>query len=587
MSATTPIRRPAAPPQRPKEPLVLDLPRGSGILLHPTSLPGPYGIGDLGPAAFAFADFLAAAGQRWWQMLPITPAGAGHSPYSGTSTRAGSPVLISPDRLVDEGLLTKAEAAACHLPASNRADFDGAEAAKLHALRQAFQRFEANKGGAKLKASFDTFLHSEREWLDDFALYEAIQADCGGRSWTDWPDPALSRREPAALKKASKRLAPDVRFQQFTQFIFDCQWRALRERLAADGICLIGDLPIFVSADSVDVWTRPDLFRVDERGKATHVAGVPPDYFNEEGQRWGNPLYRWGAHLKENFAWWTARLRGVQERFDLIRLDHFRGFEACFSIPADAPTAADPRCEWEKAPGFELLTAMRDGLGGRLPLIAEDLGVITGEVERLRDTFELPGMRVLQFAFGNNPLADVYLPFSYIPRCVAYTGTHDNDTTLGWLTAPPGATTQSTAELLAERAFVRRFLGLDASAPPTRAVLGLLRDAWQSVAETAIAPLQDWMTLGSEARMNVPGVAKGNWGWRFTEDQLSTEVLHRLAGATAVSGRWHGTVPEVYRTRLNAPAPEAPNPSKTPTNANKTNKANKPKPRAGRSKAKA
>lgn len=537
---------------------MLDLPRGSGILLHPTSLPGPYGVGDLGPAAFAFADFLAETGQRWWQMLPVTPAGAGDSPYSGTSTRAGSLVLISPDALVADGLVSQADAAACALPETDRADFEGALLAKVRLLRRAFDRFSrGSQRLARLRTGFDDFLDSEAEWLDDFALYEAIQADCGGLAWTEWPDSGLARRDPAAIKKATQRLQGRIRFQQFAQFIFDRQWRALRERLRAGGLTIIGDLPIFVSADSVDVWVRPELFRVDGRGRATHVAGVPPDYFNEDGQRWGNPLYRWDAHLAENFAWWTARVRGTLERFDLIRLDHFRGFEACFSIPAGARTAADPRCEWEKAPGFELLGAVRAGLGGRLPLIAEDLGVITPEVERLRDEFGLPGMRVIQFAFGNDPLAEVYLPHGYIRRCVAYTGTHDNDTTVGWLAAPPGATTQSLKELKAERDFVRRFVGSNGSSTPGEVVQGLLRAVWASVADVAIAPIQDWIGLGSEARMNVPGIARGNWAWRLRPGQLTAEVKRRLAEATAVYGRWNGPIPAGYRTRMGVEPPAA------------------------------
>lgn len=522
----------------------MDLQRGSGILLHLTSLPGRSGIGDLGPGADWFLNVLVETGQRWWQMLPVGPIGAGNSPYASPSSFAGSPLLIAPEPLVAKGLLTTADLDEVPRFPSDRVDFAAVSEAKERLLRVAFSRFRPGSD-----PGFDAFRHRAHDWLDDYCRYNAYKKHFNNRPWNEW-DRDLARREPEALRRMDERLADEMAFGRFEQYVFDRQWHAFRDRCRAEGVGLIGDLPIFVAFDGADVWAHQDLFRIDENLNATHTAGVPPDYFNEAGQDWGNPLYRWGAHQKDDFAWWARRVAAALGRFDILRFDHFRGLDACYSVPAEAEDAADDRCGWEPAPGDALLSAVRKALDGQLPLIAEDLGVITPEVEALRDRYELPGMRVLQFAFGNDPLADVYLPHCYIRKCVAYTGTHDNDTTLGWFRSEPGATTQPAEEVAAERRFILRYLGPGWADDVPR---GMIRLAWASVADTAIAPLQDVIGLGSEARMNTPGVGEGNWGWRFTADQLTAEHRTWLAEQTAVFGRWNGEIPDAFMTRLGIP----------------------------------
>ena len=510
------------------------LPRASGILLHPTSLPGRFGIGDLGPEAVAFLDFLAATGQRWWQMLPVGPVGYGHSPYQSPSSFAGNWMLISPERLAADGWLEPRDWAEYPDLPADRVDFEAVAAAKRDLLCRAFGRFGIGDPG------FRSFLHEQAHWLDDYALYMALKDAHGGRGWNDW-DPDAAARRPEALARWRERLADDVHYYQFEQYIFDRQWKRLREECRKRDIHMIGDLPIFVSQDSADVWARPDLFQLDEHGRPTVVAGVPPDFFSETGQRWGNPLYRWEAHAAENFAWWVERLRASLARVDRVRLDHFRGFEANWEVPADAPTAATGR--WALGPGAAFLKAVHDALEGLL-LIAEDLGEITFEVEALRDKFELPGMKVLQFAFGNDPLAEVYLPYSYPRHCIAYTGTHDNDTTVGWFRTEVTESTQTPEEIAAERAFVRRFVGTTGE----QIHWDLIRLASGSVADTVIFPLQDVLGLDSSARMNVPGRGEGNWAWRFRAEQLRGEATARLADITAVYSRFNGEVPVPLRS---------------------------------------
>jgi 4-alpha-glucanotransferase len=510
------------------------LPRASGILLHPTSLPGPYGIGDLGSAADAFLDFLVETGQRWWQILPLGPTGFGNSPYQSHSSYAGNPLLISPDRLVAEGLLAQSELRDYPALSDAHVDFDGVALAKEGLLRRAFERFGAGDAG------FVAFQRENVHWLDDYALYMALKEAHDARSWNDW-EPEIAARKPAAMADWREKLPTRVRYHQFVQYLFDRQWRRFREHCRARGVGLIGDLPIFVSQDSSDVWARPDLFLLDELGRPTFVAGVPPDYFSETGQLWGNPLYRWEAHAAEHFAWWVSRMKATTDRVDFVRLDHFRGFEAFWEVPADAPTAASGR--WALGPGSAFLDALKSALGG-LPLIAEDLGNITVEVEALRDRFDLPGMKILQFAFGNDAAAEKYLPYSYPNHCIVYTGTHDNDTTAGWFTTTDSQSTQSSEEIAEERAFVRRFLGYVGDEIHWE----LIRLALSSVADTAIFPLQDILGLGGEARMNVPGQATGNWQWRFESERITPEIRHRLADLTAVYGRWNGEVLAAYRT---------------------------------------
>lgn len=518
--------------------------RASGILLHPTSLPGPFGIGDLGPSAIRFLDFLTETGQHWWQILPTGPTGAGNSPYQSHSSFAGNPLLISPERLVEQGLLVAAE-----LPESvaeapgGRIDFRAVEDAKLALLRKAFTRFKALTD----HKDFHAFADRNRWWLDDFAHYMALKAVHSGAPWYEW-EHEIVVREPAALDASRREHGEEMYFHQFVQFLFDKQWNALRLECKSRNIKLIGDVPIYVSGDSTDVWANPQLFYLDDRGRPTVVAGVPPDLFSpEDGQRWGNPLYNWPAHREQGYSWWVARMYAVLERVDLIRLDHFRGFEAYWEIPAHLPTAALGR--WVEGPGGDLLGTLRDRLGG-LPLIAEDLGIITEGVEALRDGFQLPGMRILQFAFSAGPEDAKFLPHCHIPHCVVYTGTHDNDTTVGWFEATQERYHQPTQQLAEERAFARRYLGssnLPVHWQMNRAALG-------SVADTVILPLQDVMGLDHSARMNVPGEAEGHWGWRFRWEQLKQEDKDRLAEATMVYARWNGPLPEtLQRPEYHAP----------------------------------
>ncbi|MDX2039439.1 MAG: 4-alpha-glucanotransferase [Isosphaeraceae bacterium] len=504
--------------------------RSSGILLHPTSLDSRFGIGDLGPAADAFLQFLSESGQRWWQMLPLGPTGAGNSPYQSPSSFAGNPLLISPEVMAEEGFVDWAAIDPVRREPSSRADFGDVAAAKNRLFRIAFERFD------RAGADFRRYLEREAHWLDDFALYLALEQENAGAEWNKWPV-ELATRNPEALAQARARLGNEIQFHQFVQYLFTRQWERLRARAGKLGIALIGDLPIYVAGNSADVWARPDLFELDELGQPRVVAGVPPDVFNPtDGQRWGNPLYKWPAHKAEGFAWWIARLRSCLEKVDLLRLDHFRGFEAYWEIPAESPTAAVGR--WVLGPGADLLQAVHDALGG-LPLIAEDLGIITPEVEKLRDAFDLPGMKVLQFAFSGGP-GSSYLPHHHVKKCVVYTGTHDNDTTVGWLTATPEQAGQSPEHLRNERDFAARYVG------PTREPMhwAINRLALQSVGEIAILPIQDVLGLGGDARMNKPGEAEGHWAWRLMPGQLDSESLSRLAEATFVSDRWNGWVPE-------------------------------------------
>ena len=525
--------------------------RASGILLHPTCLPGRFGIGDLGPSATAFIDFLTETGQHWWQMLPLGPTGDSNSPYQSHSSFAGNPLLISPEALVAEGYLEAADLREFppHDIPEVRIDFDAVEHLKEGLLRTAFKRFDPASD-----PNYGFFTAGQSSWLDDFALYMALKREHDDRPWYAW-EPDLATRKPEAMAAAWERLDAEVRYQRFVQYLFSRQWREMRDLCRHRNIRLIGDLPIYVAEDSADVWARPDLFDLDPYGRPTVVAGVPPDLFEPvHGQRWGNPLYRWEAHKAEHYAWWFARIRATTDRVDLLRLDHFRAFEAYWEVPASSESAAVGR--WVEAPGPDFLTALCENLGG-LPLVAEDLGVITPEVEKLRDDFNLPGMKILQFAFGSSPNDEQYLPHRHVPHCVVYTGTHDNDTTVGWYYMTPGGTGQSSAQVIEEREFVRRYLG------PTEEPIhwAINRLAFSSVADTVIVPLQDVLGLGSNARMNVPGHATGHWGWRFEFSQITPEVRARLAEMTFVYGRWNGPLPD-HRRRT--PGTEAVNPSVNP-----------------------
>ena len=493
------------------------LERAAGILLHPTSLPGRFGIGDLGPAAHAWVDALAQARLSWWQLLPLGPTGAGDSPYQSFSSFAGNTLLLSPEALAADHLLTKDDLEWATLPAGP-VDYGAVLPRKAELVERAWARYERGAAAPELGGQFEEFQGQHAGWLEDLALFLALKQEQGGRSWFEWPEDLVLRR-PAALTKARRRLGDAIAAQRFGQFLFFRQWRALKQYAAARHVHFIGDLPIFVAGDSVDVWTEPELFQLDERRQPRVVAGVPPDYFSSTGQLWGNPHYDWQAMGRAGFAWWVERLRGTLAIVDLVRLDHFRGFVASWEVPAGSPTAATGR--WVDGPGADLFQAFRVALG-ELPLIAEDLGVITPDVEALRQRFGLPGMRVLQFTFGGFS-EERFLPHNYTRPTVVYTGTHDNDTTLGWWAHLDEA---AQRELRGYFPATERDIAWD-----------LIRAAWASVADIAVTPLQDVLSLGTEARMNYPGRADGNWRWRCPQEALTAGLFDRLAEWTEVFRR--------------------------------------------------
>jgi 4-alpha-glucanotransferase len=500
--------------------------RTSGILLHPTSLPGPHGSGDLGPAAYAFADWLAEAGQSWWQVLPVVPPAGGNSPYQSTSAFAGSPLLVSLEMLASDGLLGPADLEGG--PGGERVDFGAVGPYREARLRRAFDAF---KGRGELVDGFLQFCERERGWLDDYALYCALKGQFDSTSWTSWDEPVRARR-PDAIAEAHERLRPEVRFHQFVQYQFHRQWAALREHCEGLGLGLLGDLPIFVAHDSADVWARQDEYYLNEDGSPSVVAGVPPDYFSATGQRWGNALYRWDVHRQRGYGWWVARLASMLQKFHAVRIDHFIGFHRYWEIDAACETAVEGR--YRPGPGEHFFEALGAALGGRrVPVVAEDLGIVTPEVKALRARFDLPGMRVLLFSFGTDAGARDYWPHT-IPRdVVAYTGTHDNDTARGWfdeLTAKAGA---GDVEAAKQRAFVLRYLASDGS----RIHWDLVRLAFQTAAAQAIVPVQDLLGLGSDARMNVPGTAENNWTWRLGAGALTAELAGALRELTATYGR--------------------------------------------------
>ena len=431
--------------------------RGSGILLHPTSLPGTWGIGDLGPNAYRFVDFLSATGQSWWQILPLGPTGYGNSPYMCFSAFAGNPLLISPEKLVEEGFLTANDLKKPPPFPSDHVHFSRVIPYKRSLLGKSYKRFKTHPP-ADHGNLFLLFRERHAAWLEDYALFMALKETHGGQAWIKWED-NLIKRDPPTLQERSGRLKDKMDFHRYLQYLFFHQWTALRKYCHSKGVRIIGDLPIYIAHDSSEVWSHPELFYLDERGHPSVVAGVPPDYFSATGQRWGNPIYRWDVRAKGGYQWWTDRFRANLTLVDILRLDHFRGFEAYWEIPASEPHAMNGR--WVKGPGGELFSALRTALGD-LPVIAEDLGVITPEVETLRDEFGFPGMRILQMAFGRDPKAHSYRPHSFSQNCIVYTATHDHNTTVGWFTAEPGqATTQSREEVEEERALALKYLGTD------------------------------------------------------------------------------------------------------------------------------
>jgi 4-alpha-glucanotransferase len=501
--------------------------RASGILLHPTSLPGRFGIGDLGPEAYRFVDFLEAAGQSAWQVLPLGPTGYGDSPYQCFSAFAGNPLLVSPERLVDDGLLAENDLADIAGATGDRVDFGSVIHSKGRLLNEAFNRFKLAEPNLRLE--FDEFSARHAAWLEDYALFRAIKAAHGGAAWLEWDSP-LSLREPAIIATARAELSGKIEAEKFYQWLFFRQWLALKSYANERGIRIVGDAPIFVSLDSVEVWTRPDQFKLDENRRPTVVAGVPPDYFSATGQLWGNPIYEWSRMRKTGFAWWVERLRATLELVDVVRVDHFRGFCACWEVPAGDETAE--RGHWVPVPGREILMTLKTVLG-QLPIIAEDLGVITPDVIKLRDDFGLPGMRILQFGFGGDA-GNHDLPHNYIANCVAYTGTHDNDTTAGWFRSMTGkGSTRSARQIRRERAFCLKYLHSNGR----EIHWDFIRAVQASVANTAILPLQDVLGLDSSARMNLPASDRGNWNWRAPAGALTEDLSVRLRGLAEVYGR--------------------------------------------------
>ena len=511
--------------------------RAAGVLLHPSSLPGRFSIGDFGPAATRFLDWAASAGFSLWQVLPLAPTGPGDSPYGGTSAFAGNPLFVSPEALVTDGWLAPEEAEeredgeeseeskkesgpdasvspSVRSPAEDRVDFASVAKRKTAILRTAWRRFRSAADGAA-GAEFEAFRVSpaQRSWLDDWTLFSALRRARGGAAWTEW-EPAIATREPGAVDWARRELAEEIAFEEFVQFLFFRQWGRVRAEASARGIAILGDLPIYVSHDSADVWAHRELFALDPRGRPEKVAGVPPDYFSETGQLWGYPVYRWDACAREGYAWWIERLRANLRLADAIRVDHFRGFAGYWEVAANEATAVHGR--WAPGPGRELFDAATRALGP-LPLVAEDLGTITEDVALLLAALGIPGMRVLQFAFSEED--SPHLPHRHVENAFVYTGTHDNDTTCGWEAALPDA----------DRERLRAYAGTD-----------LVRLAYESVAKAAIVPAQDLFALESVARMNTPGVASGNWSWRARAADFTQARAAKLRTLATLTGRMGG-----------------------------------------------
>ncbi|MEH1922455.1 4-alpha-glucanotransferase [Nostoc sp.] len=497
----------------------MPFPRSSGILLHPTSFPSRFGVGDLGLEAYRFIDFLKESHQQYWQVLPLGPTGYGNSPYMCYSAMAGNPLLISPEKLLEEGLLSEEDFA--NLPGfpAEKVDFEQVVPIKNGLLKKACENFRANATPIQHK-EFEGFCDSKAYWLDNYALFMALKDANNGASWHTW-EPEFVKREPEALAQAESRLNGDIFYYKFIQFEFFRQWSDLKNYANMRGIDIIGDIPIYVAHDSADVWAHPNIFCLDEEtGEVAQMAGVPPDYFSATGQLWGNPVYNWEELQKQDFKWWVQRFEAMLDYVDIIRIDHFRGFEAYWSVPKGEETAING--EWVEAPGDAFFEAIKQKLG-KLPVLAEDLGVITPGVEALRDKYEFPGMKILQFAFGSDP-ANPFLPFNYSRNAVVYTGTHDNDTTIGWF---------NTANDY-EKQNLWLYLGCIS---PEGVHWDLIRLALSSIANQAIIPLQDILGLGNEARMNFPSVAEGNWEWRYLEGALRDEWRDRLKVLTRLNGR--------------------------------------------------
>lgn len=497
----------------------MPFPRSSGVLLHPTSFPSRFGIGDLGLEAYKFIDFLRESYQQYWQVLPLGPTGYGNSPYACYSALAGNPMLISPEQLQEQGFLSEDDFA--NLPEFDafQVDYDRVIPIKTELLKKASINFQAKATPLQQK-EFSGFCQSKAYWLDDYALFMALKDAHDGTSWHTW-EQELVKRDPAVIEQSRLKLNAEIYYYKFIQFEFFRQWSELKTYANMSGVYIIGDIPIYVAQDSADVWAHPDIFCLDEETmEPALMAGVPPDYFSATGQLWGNPVYNWEELQKQDFAWWLGRFEAMLDYVDVIRIDHFRGFEAYWAVPQGEETAI--KGEWLKAPGEELFDAIKQKLG-KLPVLAEDLGIITPEVEALRDKYEFPGMKVLQFAFGSDP-GNPFLPFNYSRNFVVYTGTHDNDTTVGWFNQ---ANDYEKQNLLL-------YLGC---VSPEGIHWDLIRLALSSIANQAIIPLQDILGLGTEARMNFPSTAEGNWDWRYEPQALTEQLSDRLKILTKLYGR--------------------------------------------------
>ncbi len=487
--------------------------RSSGVLLHPTSLPGSDGIGDLGSSAFHFVDWLHQHGQSLWQILPLGPTSFGDSPYQTLSAFAGNPLLISLDKLEEDGWLLREDLASRPNFDEQRVDFGPVITWKFSILQRAWSVFREQATAAHWD-QFKAFRQKNAYWLDDFALFMALKEEAGGKAWCDWDSRLVSRQEDA-LQDARQRLELSISSFAFVQWLFSEQWQNVKNYASTKGVRLVGDVPIFVAYDSSDVWANPQYFQLDDDGRPTHVAGVPPDYFSETGQLWGNPLYNWPALKADGYTWWIDRLRSGLEMVDLIRIDHFRGFAGYWEVPATEDTAING--QWKPGPGADFFKALQGVFGEKLPLIAEDLGVITTDVVKLRDAFELPGMKILQFAWSGPD--NLFLPHEHVTNCVVYSGTHDNDPTLGWWQHLADAATKD---------MVQEYTGCAVDEPHWT----LIRLGMMSCAHTFIATMQDVLGLGREARMNLPGEGTGNWNWRMPASALADPAGQRLGRLT-------------------------------------------------------
>lgn len=498
--------------------------------MHPTSLPSEFGIGDLGPEAFHFADFLSETGQSLWQILPLGPTGYGNSPYQSFSAFGGNPLLISPEKLEEDGLLKKEDLQNLPTFPNERVDYEMVLRSKTSLLQTAFSNLKDRKTSIS-KSDYEKFAYGNAPWLEDFALYMAIKEQHELRPWTQW-EPEIARRDKETIEVQRSKLKDKIEFQKFIQFLFFEQWFALKKYCNDKGIKIIGDIPIYVAHDSADVWARSEYFKLDPNGNPTVVAGVPPDHFSAKGQRWGNPIYAWDLMAKTGYKWWIDRFRMVLSQVDIARIDHFRGFEAYWEIPFGGDWWDATKGRWTKGPGSAVFRALEKELG-ELPVIAEDLGVITPEVDALRNEFDFPGMKILQFAFGNEPRAPEYRPHSHTVNSIVYTGTHDNNTTVGWFTSDGVGTTSTREQVEKERKYTVEYLGTDGS----EINWDLIRLAMESVAHTCIIPLQDVLGLGAQARLNRPGTLQSNWEWRFTTEMLTPGIRERLRRISIINER--------------------------------------------------